>query len=212
MERYRSIALELAAELPDGMSAVIAPTARGDLIAGIAQVSIALREAGLGACRPARRGGRAVPAPDSGARRRRSGYRRVRRYRTKLNCGFNSDGPRIAFDPRYQRNRSWSTTHKQRLRSQPWAVRASPSRLAAATLAALTTLAAQGLLGPGTRRVHCDRWHRPRAGRVQCPRQGPGSAMIDRSFHPDFKAEAVLVDAARRRMRLTRRCPNVSMS
>src|SRR5215208_612453 len=101
VEGYRSIALELAAELPDGIDAVIAPTARGDLITGHrARFRCPTRSRVVGACRSARRRGRAVPAPDCGARRRRSGYRRVRRnHPTDVDCGFNSDGPRIAFHP-----------------------------------------------------------------------------------------------------------------
>jgi threonine synthase len=47
VEGYRTIAFELAAQRPDGIDAVLVPTARGDLLSGIALGFAALREAGL---------------------------------------------------------------------------------------------------------------------------------------------------------------------
>jgi threonine synthase len=47
VEGYRTIAFELAAELPGGIDAVVAPTARGDLLSGLALGFAELRAQGL---------------------------------------------------------------------------------------------------------------------------------------------------------------------
>ncbi len=47
VEGYRTLAFELAAEMPDGIDAVVVPTARGDTAHGLATGFQALREAGL---------------------------------------------------------------------------------------------------------------------------------------------------------------------
>lgn len=47
VEGYRTLAFELAAEMPEGIDAVVVPTARGDTAHGLATGFQALREAGL---------------------------------------------------------------------------------------------------------------------------------------------------------------------
>jgi threonine synthase len=47
VEGYRSLAFEIAAEMPEGVDAVVVPTARGDTTWGLASGFAALREAGL---------------------------------------------------------------------------------------------------------------------------------------------------------------------
>jgi len=156
VEGYRSIALELAAELPDGIDAVIAPTARGDLIAGIAQGFCALREAGLWA-----HAGPRVMAVEP--------FPRL----TAVLAGAAAVTDEFAGTTR-QSSIAGSTATDQGLRSirdtsgtavvvddaQAAAAQSALARqgialeLAAATpIAALTTLAAQGLLGPKERAV-----------------------------------------------------------
>jgi threonine synthase len=157
VEGYRSIALELAAELPDGIDAVIAPTARGDLIAGIAQGFAALREAGLWAhARPrvvavepfprltsVLAGNAAVTDEFAGATRQSSiagstatdqGLRAIR----------DTSGTAVVVDD------AGAAAAQSALARQGIALELA----AAAPIAALTTLAAQGLLGP-KKRVVC---------------------------------------------------------
>jgi threonine synthase len=47
VEGYRTLAFEIAAEMPEGVDAVLVPTARGDTIWGLASGFAALRQAGL---------------------------------------------------------------------------------------------------------------------------------------------------------------------